>query len=637
MSNLSGELIDGRYELIRQIATGGMATIYEALDSRLDRKVAVKIMHPHLANDEEFVTRFIREAKAAAALTHPNIVAVQDQGWNQGGSPAVFIVMELIEGHTLRDYLFERGSLSVAETLRFLAPILSGLSAAHKIGIIHRDLKPENILIANNGRVKIADFGLARGDALGMTMTVESSVILGSVSYLPPEQVQRGMTDSRSDVYSIGIVAFELLTGRKPFEGQTPIEIAYKHVNEKVPAPSSFKATIPASIDALIVKATSNDPDDRYPDAESFLQDVLLVQNVIDPQRNQLSLELDIPPLPVRDKSRKIPRVSTPQAPPISGTVPPMATNKTTKKANKKSGARPTRAETSARVKRNRLIALLIVLALLVGGWFVFVGPGVRVVVPSVAGMSVDEANAALEPLGLTSVVASEVFDEDVPKGKIISSEPGGGGKVSAGGSVAFTLSKGAERYDVPDLKGLTPEAAGSLIAESNLSVGTITQEFNPDVALGTVVSSNPKAGTSVKRGEVINLAISQGAELVPLTSYIGKSGEQALNELTDAGFDVTTNYVYSDSVPVTAVVSQTPDTPTAAKGAKIVLEISQGSAWVYIPNVYSLNVKEAKKMLTDLEFVVTVKGSGTKKVTNISPKVGAKVKRGSKVTITVG
>ena len=205
MSDLSGQLIDNRYELLRVIANGGMGTIYEGLDTRLDRKVAVKIMHPHLAQDEEFITRFIREAKAAASLSHPNIVNVMDQGWNQSGIPAVFLVMELVEGQTLRELIASKGNFSVTETMNYLSPVVNALAAAHKIGIVHRDIKPENILISNDGRIKIADFGLARGTNLGQTMTAEASVILGSVSYLSPEQVQRGISDSRSDIYSVGV------------------------------------------------------------------------------------------------------------------------------------------------------------------------------------------------------------------------------------------------------------------------------------------------------------------------------------------------------------------------------------------------------------------------------------------------
>jgi len=632
VADLSGELIDGRYELLRQIATGGMATIYEGLDTRLDRKVAVKIMHSHLANDEEFVNRFIREAKAAAALTHPNIVAVQDQGWNQSGVPAVFLVMELIEGHTLRDYLFERGKLSQEETLRYLIPVLSALAAAHKVGIVHRDIKPENILISSSGFVKIADFGLATGDLIGRTLTTESSVILGSVSYLPPEQVQRGVTDSRSDVYSVGIVAYELLTGEKPFEGQTPIEIAYKHVNEKVPTPSMVVKGINPLVDALVARATSLNPDDRPRDAGQFLDEMRDVLAVLDPKRTQMSLELDLPVMPVRDKSRKGSRVSTGKTPPISGTVLTMPAAKESVRAKKK--------RASARVQRNRWVALLIVIALCAGGWYLLVGPGVRIVVPSVAGMSVAEANQALEPLGLKSVVGEEVFSEDIPKGKIISSKPGGGGKVKAAGTVSFTLSKGPERYLVPDVHGITPDAATALIMKSPLKIGNVTTSFSSDVPDGIVISTTPAVGTSVTRDSTIDILVSKGIELVVMSSYVGKSGEQALNELTDAGFDVTSDFAFSDTIATGAVISQTPDVATAGKGTKVVLVVSKGSESVFIPNIYSLTQSKATSALQDLDLKVMVKKIGKakiKSVTNISPKVGTKVKRGSTVTITVG
>jgi serine/threonine-protein kinase len=305
MSDLTGELIDGRYQLLRQVANGGMATIYEALDTRLDRKVAVKIMHAHLAQDEAFVSRFIREAKAAAALTHPNIVAVQDQGWNQSGVPAVFLVMELIEGHTLREYLNERGRFEVKDAINYMTPILSALSAAHDLGIVHRDIKPENILISKDGRIKIADFGLARGELIGTTMTAESSVILGSVSYLSPEQVQRGIADSRSDVYAAGIVAYEMFTGEKPFNGDSPIQIAYKHVNEEIPRLRRKRKDIPQGLDDLIASATAKNPDDRPRTAGEFLTRLQTIQIELDPKKNQMDLGLDLPVEPIRERSRK--------------------------------------------------------------------------------------------------------------------------------------------------------------------------------------------------------------------------------------------------------------------------------------------------------------------------------------------
>ena len=464
MSDLAGELIDGRYQLIRQIANGGMAVIYEALDTRLDRKVAVKIMHPHLAQDEEFVGRFIREAKAAAALSHPNIVAVQDQGWNQSGAPAVFLVMELIEGHTLRDFIFERGRFDVKDALNYLTPILSALAAAHRIGIVHRDIKPENILISKEGRVKIADFGLARGALLGTTMTAESSIILGSVSYLSPEQVQRGVADSRSDVYATGIVAFEMLTGEKPFPGETPIQIAYMHVNEKVPAVSTKRKDVPPALDALILRATSSNPDDRPRDAAEFLSELQKILGVIDPARNQMSLELDLP-VPVTKENKREKK----KEPVREESIPKEST----------AAIRAKKKKTSRRVRRNRWIAFFLAVTMGVGGWYALVGPGSRVVVPSVIGGTLDDATSAFSTLGITAEVSQNVFDEEIGKGKIISSDPAGGGRVAAGGSVKLTISKGPERYRVPNLQGLTAEAAQKTIEKYPLRFGALTESFS--------------------------------------------------------------------------------------------------------------------------------------------------------------
>ena len=359
MSDLSGELIDGRYQLTRQVANGGMASIYEAIDTRLDRKVAVKIMHPHLAQDEAFVNRFIREAKAAAALSHPNIVAVQDQGWNQNGVPAVFIVMELIEGHTLREYLNERGRFEFKDAINYLTPILSALAAAHDLGIVHRDMKPENILISKEGRVKIADFGLARGELIGSTMTAESSVILGSVSYLSPEQVQRGVADSRSDVYAVGIVAFEMLTGEKPFLGETPIQIAYMHVNQEIPSLRSKRKEIPEALDTLILQATNRDPDKRPRTAGEFLKALEAIQNEIDPKTNQMKLALDLPVEPIKEKPRGKVKKQIEEEKEESIEV-----RETTQEIR---AAREKKKKASKRVRRNRKVAIILAIALGIG------------------------------------------------------------------------------------------------------------------------------------------------------------------------------------------------------------------------------------------------------------------------------
>jgi serine/threonine protein kinase len=638
---MSGELIDGRYQLIRQVASGGMATIYEALDTRLDRKVAVKIMHPHLAEDEAFVARFIREAKAAAALSHPNIVAVQDQGWNQNGTPAVFIVMELVEGHTLREYLFERGSLSVPEVIRHLIPILSALSAAHKIGIVHRDIKPENILISANGKVKVADFGLARGELIGNSVTAESSVIMGSVSYLSPEQIQRGVADARSDVYSVGILAYELLTGEKPFDGESPIQIAYRHVNDRVPPVSLVKPEIPEALDRLISLATSVNPDQRPRDAQAFLDELLAIQSHLDPTKPQMSLGLDIPTTPIREKSRTPKRVSLPQSESVtevSGTVSDMtpAQASTPKSRNRNSGKR----RPSARVRRNRRIAGLIVVLLVAGVWYVFAGSGAKILVPSMASMSLSQAQSKLSELGLVANI-EKVFNEDIDAGIVILTRPGGGGRVDAGGTVDLVVSKGAEKYSVPLLKGITQEEAQVLLEKNSLIIGTIKEVFSSSVAQGLVISSSPAVGTDVKKGSLVNLKVSRGPDLLILNSYVGKSSDQALTELTDAGFKVSSKFAYSNSVAIGAVISQTPDDGgTHPKGSKITIVVSQGTENVFIPNVYSLTQEKATSLLEDLQLSVEVKKIGTRvgaTVTDVFPAVGSEVKRGSTVTITVG
>jgi len=632
MSDLTGELIDGRYQLIRQMATGGMASIYEALDTRLDRKVAVKIMHPHLAQDEQFVERFIREAKAAAALSHPNIVAVQDQGWNQNGTPAIFLVMEMIEGHTLREYLNEQGSLSVKDGIKFLLPVLSALSAAHKIGIVHRDLKPENILISKEGRIKIADFGLAKGPLLGGTMTAESSVILGSVSYLSPEQVQRGIADSRSDIYSIAITAFEIFTGKKPFEGAEPIQIAYMHVNNRVPKISSLAAGIPEQLDDLIYRATSSNPDERPRDATVFHEELSRINQALSPKENQLSLELDIPIEPMRPKpTQKSLRAKVRE---LTESIPTPAPRETTEEVRK-------RKKASKRVRRNRKVALLMAVVVGIVGWYVLIGPGSRVVVPSTVGASQSEVSAALEPLGLTSLIIEKQFSEDIAEGRVIQSLPEAGGRVDAGGTVKLIVSKGPERFTLPLVVGLTPEAATNLIAKMPLDLKPLSEEFSTTVPKGYVIDSNPPSGEKVKRGSVIVIRVSKGIEQIALASYIGKSSDQALNELQDAGFAVTSTYAFSETRLAGEVISQKPaGGATADKGSAIALVISKGTQYAYIPNLFSIEEAKAVQALKDLELKVVVKKIGkkaVKKVTNISPKVGSKVKRGSTVTITVG
>jgi serine/threonine-protein kinase len=598
-------------------------------------------MHPHLAQDEDFVGRFIREAKAAASLSHPNIVTVQDQGWNQSGVPAVFIVMELVEGHTLRDYIYERGKLTVDDALSFIEPVLSALAAAHTIGIIHRDIKPENILISKEGRVKIADFGLARGNMLGTTMTAESSIILGSVSYLSPEQVQRGVADSRSDVYAAAIVLFEMITGEKPFAGDTPIQIAYMHVNEKIPLLSSKVKGVPEALESLVAKATSTNPDERPRDAGEFLTELERVRGEIDPKRKQMSLQLDLPIAPireeVRDKSRAAKRAEAAKSAQATEIVTPMTENTGSTKKDRAEERR----RVSKRVRRNRIIALALAVSVGVTGWWIVLGPGAKVAVPSVIGASVDKANSLLTPLGLKSEVIERVYSEEDPEGLIIAQNPVGGDKTEPNGTVNLTVSKGPERYTVPQLVGLTPEAAVNAIAKLPLVTGTITEVFDSEIPKGFVISADPAPGTKVRRDAAIKLLVSKGIETFELLSYVGKIGEEALTELSEAGFDVTVTYAFDEKIIPGGVISQNPADGELPKGAKIELIVSKGSAFVTIPTkgIVGLKQEKARQILEGLGLVVLDKpaGSKNKTVINVSPKAGTKVKRGSTVTLAVG
>lgn len=626
MSDLSGQLIDNRYELLRILANGGMGTIYEGLDTRLDRKVAVKIMHPHLAQDEEFITRFIREAKAAASLSHPNIVNVMDQGWNQSGIPAVFLVMELVEGQTLRELISSKSSFSVNETINYLSPVISALAAAHQIGIVHRDIKPENILISNDGRIKIADFGLARGTNLGQTMTAEASVILGSVSYLSPEQVQRGISDARSDIYSIGVMAFEMLTGKRPHISDSPLQIAYLHVNEDIPRVSSKGIKLPKDLDELIYAATSRNPDDRPKDGATFASLLRNIQIKSDPSKKQMSLELD---LPIRQETPK----PSKRKEKVEEEVTREITREISKPENKEKIKKPKR--------KFRKVALILAVAVGIGGWWSLIGPGARVTVPSLVGGTMSDAENLLKPIGLTSEVSKEEFSEDLQKGIIISTSPAGGDKVKEGAVVLITLSKGPERYSIPMVAQLTVEAAIKVLSSIPIAEPVVQQIFSEKIPKGYVISSEPVMGTKVKRGAGIKLVVSKGIEQIPLINFVNKSGEEALNTLTTAGFKVTPKYEFSETVPAGAVISQNPsEVKSYPKGSALSLVISKGSAYVFIPNVYSLSEAKAKSVLTALDLQVTIKRMGTKavkQVTAISPKVGSKVLRGSKVTITVG
>lgn len=641
MSDRVGEIIDSRYQITSLISRGGMATVYSAMDSRLDRTVAIKIMHEHLAQDEEFVSRFIREAKAAAALSHPNLVQVYDQGWNQGGIPAVFLVMEYIPGATLRDHLFAVGQLGAKESLEIIEQVLSALVYAHRAGIIHRDIKPENIMITADGRAKLGDFGLARAVSTGNTLTADANVLMGTVAYLAPEQVQRGIADAKSDIYSLGIVLFEMLTGKKPYEGDSPIQIAYRHVHDRVPAPSTLVPAITKDLDLLVLRATAPDPGLRYQNVGEFQESIRKSLLLLDPDEQQLSLPLGIPEELRRASkySSKEPRKNVRKVSPDSERK--SAERKTEMTNPKVSNTAEIRRRSSKRVRRNRFIAVAIAALIGIAGWYQLFGPGSQSAIPSVVGATKNEAVETMATLGVKVKVTRNKFDELVPKGKIISMAPPAGSRLGEGESISVIISKGPERYSIPNLKGKSVSQATVTLANEKLLIGKTEEAFSTIIPKGQIISVSPEPGTLVKKNSEVNLVVSKGEELISLSSYIGKSSEQALNELTDAGFEVTQKDTFSDSYPIGIVIAQKPETPELVKGGKVALTVSKGPEKIKVPTgVLKLDEGKAVKLLEDYGFTVKVlkpaKTPKGKKLTviKVTPSEGALVKPNSEITI---
>ncbi|HEX2551288.1 MAG TPA: Stk1 family PASTA domain-containing Ser/Thr kinase, partial [Nocardioidaceae bacterium] len=492
---LVGRVIDGRYRILSHLADGGMASVYVALDGRLDREVALKIMRPGLAADEVFVNRFRAEARSAARLSHPNVVAVYDQGEDAG---EVFLAMELVEGKTLREVIHEEAPLTAREALAVLEPILLALRAAHVAGMIHRDVKPENVIVRGDGEVKVADFGLARA-ITNQTTTSQTGVLLGTVSYLSPEQVERGVADPRSDVYAAGLLLFEMLTGRTAVTGETPIQIAYNHVHGSIPAPSSVVPTVPDTLDDLVARATAPRPDDRFESAAEF---VTALRGV---RRGLSGAELDrrgpaVVPDPTTTSGRR-PLDATQQHSGVARSSPDRATESgRAALAGLPVHDEPVLEHTAAmpvahdrrRGARRRwplwLAAALLVLSGGAGGWWFTAGPGGSTTVPGVVGQQLAQARAALAGASLEAQ-ETEQFSETKAKGVVLAVDPGAGAELGKQSTVRLVVSKGKERYAVPQLVGTKEGDLGAALSPLTLRLGDTSRAWSETVPAGVVVS----------------------------------------------------------------------------------------------------------------------------------------------------
>ncbi|MGW2884381.1 Stk1 family PASTA domain-containing Ser/Thr kinase [Streptomyces griseoruber] len=636
---LVGQVLDGRYRIDARIAVGGMATVYRAVDTRLDRVLALKVMHPALAADGSFVERFIREAKSVARLAHPNVVQVFDQGTD--GS-YVYLAMEYIAGCTLRDVLRERGALQPRAALDILEPVLAALGAAHRAGFVHRDMKPENVLIGDDGRVKVADFGLVRSVD---TVTSTTGAVLGTVAYLAPEQIETpGAADPRVDVYACGVVLYEMLTGEKPHDGDSPAIVLYKHLHENVPPPSTEVPGLPFALDDLVASATARTREVRPQDA------VALLGQVRDARAGLTEEQLDaVPPQAVsaahdnaEDRTSVIPRsLTVPRPLPVDEEegFGPDEVDRTSRFQSppplppRRRGARP----------RRGLLALVTVVLLVIGVgagvWYINSGQFTKV--PAVLTQSRAKAEQRLEAAGLEVGPVKHSYSDTVKRGTVISTDPEPGARIRKHDSVTLTVSDGPQTVKVPDVTGSRLDKAKELLTSDGLEPGQVTQEFSDDVIKGFVISTSPEAGTKRRAGSAVSIVVSKGAA-IDVPDVTGEDLDDAKAELEEAGLtvEVSAEQVTSE-FDKGQVAAQTPEADSqAADGDTVTLTLSKGPEMVEVPDVVGDSVDDAKTALEQAGFEVSedrgLLGLFGDTVKKQSVDGGDTAPKGSTITITI-
>ncbi|NUR66504.1 MAG: Stk1 family PASTA domain-containing Ser/Thr kinase [Streptomyces sp.] len=598
---LVGQVLDGRYRVEARIAVGGMATVYRALDTRLDRVLALKVMHPGLAADATFVDRFIREAKSVARLAHPNVVQVFDQGTD--GS-YVYLAMEYIAGCTLRDVLRDRGALQPRAALDILEPVLAALGAAHRAGFVHRDMKPENVLIGDDGRVKVADFGLVRSVD---TVTNTTGTVLGTVSYLAPEQIEQpGAADARVDVYACGVVLYEMLTGEKPHDGDSPAIVLYKHLHEDVPPPSAIVPGLPFELDELVASATARVPDVRPYDAVALLAQAREARAAL--SEDQLDA---VPPQALttehnntEDRTSVIPRSLTVPRPLPVNEDDASALHRTSRFASPPPPPPRRRGSGVPRGPLAIVVALLLILGVGAGVWYINSGQFTKV--PALIGKTEAQAEDRLEQTGLEVGTVKREYSDTVKRGQVIESDPSFGTRIRSNDSVTLTISKGPETVQLGDLKGLRLDKAKERLKNDGLEPGMVTREFSDDVIKGFVIRTDPEGGTELHAGTAVALVVSKGSR-IDVPDVTGESLEDAKADLTEAGLKVKVaaeqvNSEYDKG----QVAAQTPgEGSEAAEGDTVTLTISKGPEMVEVPDVVGDSVDDAKDALEAAGFEV--------------------------------
>ncbi|RJQ53266.1 MAG: Stk1 family PASTA domain-containing Ser/Thr kinase [Actinobacteria bacterium] len=599
---MAEQLFADRYQVTEKIGGGGMAEVYKAADSVLGRTVAVKVLHPQFARDENFVARFRQEAQAAANLSHPNIVNIYD--WGQQDS-TYYIIMEFVEGKNLKEIINAQGPLSPKKTMDVTKQVASALDFAHRRNVIHRDIKPHNIIITPQGEVKVMDFGIARAGA--DTSLTQTGSILGTAQYISPEQAQGRAVGAGTDIYSLGVVMYEMLTGDPPFTGENPVSVAVKQVNDEPVAPTRINPAIPRELEAIVLRAMAKRPEDRYPTAEDMREDIERLEE-------------------------GAPTEAMAAAAGATTVMAPISPPPTSRAAAKP----PTGKKTWPWVLAALGVMLLAALAI----WAVsaFVVPQ-TITVPNVVGRTEASARQLLDRRGLEMATTSE-FSETVPKGRVVSQDPEAGATVRVESFVNVVVSRGKEIVEVPNVSGQTLEDATAQLEAQGLVVGKVTREFNPDVTEGVVIRQAPSAGERVAKGDDIDLVVSRGTQTATVPNVVGRTTSQARVALGNAGLKMNVADEQNSDEPAGTVLSQDPSAGTNLPvNSTVSVVVSAGPPMVTMPNVKGKTEAAATNQLEALGLVVQV-DSVPDESTNVvkqSPAAGTKLEEGSTVKIYVG
>ena len=629
MSNLIGQLVGNRYHIESQVASGGMATVYLATDQRLDRQVAIKVIHQHLANDLNFQEKFVLEAKTAAKLSHPNLVNVFDQGSDLG---TTYLVMEYVSGITLRDALNEYGPLPAVRALEMMAQILAGLAAAHRAGILHRDLKPENVLLADDGRVKLGDFGLARA----ISAHTSTGDLVGTIAYLSPELVTRGQADARSDVYAAGILLYELLTGKQPFEGEQAVQIAYQHANATVPSPSLVARETPVAIDRLVAWSTAKLPDDRPADAGELLSKVNALIADLKAGNADKTTVMNFAPIDGNATMVIDPTsLATGANPATEAIFDASATQILTSLTTDEAPEALSRFQ--AKVGLRLTLATLLVILLSSGaGWWFGSGPGALAAVPTLTSRTVESAESALLALAPKITLINE-NSATVTKGLVTRTEPAAGSYLAKGSDLKLFVSIGPKLIAAPSLKGLNVAEATAKLIGAGFTLGPVNSWFD-STPIGQVYDHLGSDGTPIPEGSAIELKVSLGS--IPAVSGIDQA--IAVTAIEATGLKISSiQQEFSDTIAPGKAIGLFPQTKPLGAGGSVQLLVSKGPNVVIMPKVIGETVLAAKAVLEGLGLTVIVNTDqlqskwGIVKVKRSSEAAGAKLKAGNSVTIS--